>query len=226
VRPYRRRDRKTAPNDPTEILIRRNHPLDGNIGVGHCAIVERIRREARPQHESIRGRIARRNTEREWIVDECGASERASGTAADDETGRAGSHSQPAAARWIECERDCSHTVTPATPDLGAGSFGERRFMAMATRLRADCAQMSILLQSRTSIKIRDRKNERGAIAGAAFSNLRCDDQRTRLIVNFPKEIPRSTPSPVPASASETVPFVNTCAVLDLTTPACASPCA
>jgi len=42
-------------------------------------------------------------------------------------------------------------------------------------------------------------------------------------IVNFEKSTPTSTPEPVPDRAIDTLPFVSTCAVADLTTPACAS---
>src|SRR5690606_7337550 len=42
-------------------------------------------------------------------------------------------------------------------------------------------------------------------------------------IVNAPKATPRSQPSPVPASASETSPLVIAWALLDLTAPAWAS---
>ena len=41
-------------------------------------------------------------------------------------------------------------------------------------------------------------------------------------IVNFPNENPRSTPLPVPLSASEISPLVTTCAETDLLAPACA----
>ena len=44
-----------------------------------------------------------------------------------------------------------------------------------------------------------------------------------RLMVNLPKEMPRSQPRPVPASASETSPLVIACAPEDFTAPACAS---
>src|SRR5690349_25139291 len=43
-----------------------------------------------------------------------------------------------------------------------------------------------------------------------------------RLMVNLPTETPRLTPSPVPASASETVALVSTCACELFTTPASA----
>ena len=43
------------------------------------------------------------------------------------------------------------------------------------------------------------------------------------LIVNLPKAMPRSQPSPVPASASETSPLVTTWPLADFTAPACAS---
>ena len=42
-------------------------------------------------------------------------------------------------------------------------------------------------------------------------------------MVNAPKATPRSQPSPVPASASDTSPLVITCALLDFTAPAWAS---
>ena len=52
-------------------------------------------------------------------------------------------------------------------------------------------------------------------------------DARPRLqrgaIVNLPNVMPRSQPSPVPASASDTSPFVIACAPLDLLRPAWAS---
>ena len=44
-----------------------------------------------------------------------------------------------------------------------------------------------------------------------------------RLIVNLPKAMPRSQPSPVPLSASDTSPLVTTWPLADFTAPACAS---
>ncbi len=61
----------------------------------------------------------------------------------------------------------------------------------------------------------------RRAPGGALRRRVACQDQR-RLMVNLPTDTPRFTPSPVPASASDVVPLVSTCAVPLLTTPASA----
>lgn len=51
------------------------------------------------------------------------------------------------------------------------------------------------------------------------------DAYSTAPSVNLPTSTPRLTPSPSPASASDTVPLVSTCASLDLPTPAFAVAC-
>src|SRR5262249_6829892 len=76
------------------------------------------------------------------------------------------------------------------------------------------------------SAKKRPRFEPRPSFAsrGDAYFFFLCASARS--IVKPPKLTPMSTPSPAPASASETVPFVSTCAVPDLTAPMLASPCA
>src|SRR6185503_8598294 len=62
-----------------------------------------------------------------------------------------------------------------------------------------------------------------GAVAQARAPAAKRRGDYCFLMVNLPKAMPRSQPSPVPDSASEISPLVTTCACDDFTAPACAS---
>jgi hypothetical protein len=77
----------------------------------------------------------------------------------------------------------------------------------MARALHAVCTDIAVCL--RTAKKHRGRPCERPRryfnVADYEWASY-----FARLIVNLPNEMPSSTPSPAPASASETVPLVMT----------------
>jgi hypothetical protein len=61
------RDRASLLRDALEARIARHFPVDGDVGHRHAAAFERPRREARPQDDAVRQRIAGRDAERERI---------------------------------------------------------------------------------------------------------------------------------------------------------------
>jgi hypothetical protein len=68
VRDVRRRRHRARPHDLRERLVGRELPVDVDGCGGHAAVgVERRRGEARPQHHAVRGRVARRDAEREQV---------------------------------------------------------------------------------------------------------------------------------------------------------------
>ena len=71
------RDRGSALRDRLEPRIARDLPVDVDVGHRHPAALEWARRQARPQHDAVRQRIARRNANRERVTVENWFGERA-----------------------------------------------------------------------------------------------------------------------------------------------------
>src|SRR5690606_8931496 len=106
----------------------------------------------------------------------------------------------------------------------GGGELRRRRGVAAGRRHRGGGAGRPALRFDDGRVDRREsRAVERGYRRGLRARVRRPRPPQRALIVNAPNATPRSTPSPVPASASETSPLVITWALLDFTTPAWAS---
>ena len=235
MRPFGRRDRRALANQVRECGSVATSQSTGRSNSGHAAAVERIGRDARPQHHAVRRRIARRHAERKRILVEFRLCQDACAATGDGDAGQGRHRLQPAPPGWIEVEaaglvrNGLGRDTTPmhARPEQRPKRAHAASSVRIAPSWRACCTPFAHISQ----FAYGRRKSIGGVLANAPddISMLRLCERVAyfaRLIVNLPNEMPSSTPSPAPASASETVPLVMTWAVPPLTTPALASPCA
>jgi hypothetical protein len=112
--------------------------LHRHIERGHAAAMHRIGREPRPQHETIRRRIAGRHAERERIVGKTRSREQTRADAGRRDADDARRRVQQAPARVIRrcLYRQPAHTTPAAAPGSGARSMCAACCMRMASPLR------------------------------------------------------------------------------------------
>jgi hypothetical protein len=68
------RDRGALAHDLAHALVAGHRPFDLDRALGHAAAaLQRLRRDLGPDHKAVGRRIARRDTEREWIGGKNGA---------------------------------------------------------------------------------------------------------------------------------------------------------
>ncbi len=67
---FRSGNRRPAVHDLLHRFVVCDFPADFDVLIRHAPAMQRIRCQTRPDHKSVRRRIARGDTEREWIIDE------------------------------------------------------------------------------------------------------------------------------------------------------------